>query len=152
MILVIINKLNEWIFYKQIKTIINTMQILKIIVDVIRMHYYFQNSIMRNRNMLFISKFLLSLSNFLKIKSKLSSAFYFQANCQIKRSNSIIKLFFLVFIYWEQNNYTKLLPITEFTYNSFKNVSINYILFEFNCEFHLYVIFEYEINLGLKSD
>lgn len=43
-----------------------------------------------------------------------------------------------------------LLVIVEFIYNNAKNVSIDYILFEFYCKYNLYVCFEDKIDSQSK--
>ena len=54
----------------------------------------------------------------------------------------MIKVYLKVFIYLEQNNWAKLLPIVEFVYNNAKNISTGYILLKFNYKFHLQVLFK----------
>ena len=62
-----------------------------------------------------ISKFWSSFHYFLGIKRQLSTTLYSQIDGQIKRQNSTIEAYFRAFVYFEQNNCAKLLPMTKFT-------------------------------------
>lgn len=56
-----------------------------------------------------------------------------------------------VFINWEYNNWTMLLPITKFFYNSAKNASTNHNPFKLNCEYYLRVFFEENVDSHSQS-
>ena len=63
----------------------------------------------------------------------------------------MMETYFRGFVNWEQDDYTKLLPIREFTYNNAKIASTGHILFELNCGYHLKMFFEEDINSYSKS-
>ena len=48
-----------------------------------------------------------------------------------------MEAYFRIFVNLEQNDWAKLLPIAEFTYNYAKNASTDHTLFELNCSYHL---------------
>lgn len=75
-ILVIINRPTKIIYYKPIKVIINTSGLAKIIFNMVICYYKLPNSIIINKSLLFISKFLSLLYYFPSIKQKFSIAFY----------------------------------------------------------------------------
>ncbi len=56
-----------------------------------------------------------------------------------------------VFINWEQDDWVRLLSITEFVYNNAKNDSTGHTLLELNCGYHLRVSFEKNVDLHLRS-
>lgn len=62
-----------------------------------------------------------------------------------------MKTYLHVSVNWEQNNWTKLLPMAEFAYNNTKNTSIGHMSFKLNCGYHFYIFFEDEINPCLRS-
>ena len=74
--LVIINYLIKIVYYKLIKIIINTLDLAKVIINIVVRYYSFSNSIITNWGSLFILKFCLLLYYFLNIKQKLFIAFY----------------------------------------------------------------------------
>ncbi len=55
------------------------------------------------------------------------------------------------FVNWEQNNWTKLLPIAKFAYNNAKNASIGYILFKLNYGYHPKVLFKKDVDSHSRS-
>ena len=87
---------------------------------------------------------------FLRIKKKLFTTFHPQTDGQTERQNCIIKVYFRVFVNWEQNNWAKLLPITEFVYNNTKSTSTGHTLFKLNYVYHPRVLFEEDINFYLR--
>ena len=40
------------------------------------------------------------------------------------------------FVNFEQNDWARLLPMAEFTYNNAKNTSTDYMFFELNCGYY----------------
>ena len=57
------------------KVIINILDFAKIIINIVIRHYSFLDSIIINKSLLFISKFLLLLYYFFNIKQKLFTIF-----------------------------------------------------------------------------
>ena len=74
-----------------IKVTIDIPSLVKVIIDVIVRHYRVLKLIVTDQGLFFISKFLSLLCYFLKIKQKLSTAFFPQTNSQIIRQNNIWK-------------------------------------------------------------
>ncbi len=62
-----------------------------------------------------------------------------------------MKMYSRTFVNWEQNDWVKLLPITEFAYNNAKNANTGHNLFELNCGYYLRVFIEKDVKLCLKS-
>ena len=84
-------------------------------------------------------------------QKKLSTTFYSQTDSQTERQNRIMEAYLRVFVNWEQNNWAKPLPMTEFTYNNAKNASTNHTLFKLNFCYCLRVLFKENVDLCLKS-
>ncbi len=55
------------------------------------------------------------------------------------------------FVNWEQNDWARLLLISEFAYNIAKNASISHNSFELYCNYHPRVSFEEDVNPCSKS-
>ena len=55
------------------------------------------------------------------------------------------------FVNFKQNDWAKLLSITEFAYNNAKNASTGHMPFELNYGYHLRVSFEEDTNLCSRS-
>lgn len=90
-ILMIVNQLIKMVYYKPVKVIINTPALVEGIIIGIVEHHGLPNSIVTAWNLLFTSKFWLSLYYFFDIKQKLSTAFYLQTNSQIEKQNNTIE-------------------------------------------------------------
>ena len=60
-----------------------------------------------------------------------------------------MEAYLLAFVNFEQNDWARLLPMAEFTYNNTKNASIGFMSFELNCGYHLRV--SYKENLNSRS-
>ena len=52
---------------------------------------------------------------------------------------------------YEQDNYTRLLPMAEFAYNNAKYTSIGYILFRLNCRYHQCISYKKDVNPHFRS-
>ena len=150
-ILVIVNRLTKMVHYKPVKVTINAPSLTEVIINVVVRHYGLPYSIIINRKSLFILKFWSLLCYFLGIKQRLSTAFHPQIDGQTKGQNSIIEAYFWAFVNFKQNNWAWLFPIAEFTYNNAKNASTGYILFELNCEYHLWVFYKEDLDPRSKS-
>ena len=98
-----------------------------------------------------MSKFWFSLYYFLKIKRRLSTAFYPQTNGQTKMQNSTMEAYLRVFINSEQNNWVCFLLMAKFAYNNAKNASTGHMPFELNCSYHLRVFFEDDVSFFSRS-
>ncbi len=119
-ILVIVDRLTKMVYYNLVKMTIDTPGLAKVIINIIMQHYGVSKLIVTNQSMRFRSKFWSSLYYFLSIKRKLSTAFHLQTNSLTERQNSTIKAYLRILINWEQDDWAKLLPIVEFTYNNAK--------------------------------
>lgn len=135
-ILVIIDWLIKMKHYKPVEVIINASELPKVILYMVIRYHGLSNSIVTNKSLFFNSKFWLSLSYFLTIKQRLSTAFCLQIDDQTKQQKSTIESFLQDLVNFEQNNRAKLLPIAEFGYNNAKNASSSYISFELSCNYY----------------
>ena len=75
-ILVIVDRLIKMVYYEPVKVTINALWLAEVIFNMVIWHYSLLNSIVFNKDLLFISKFWLSLCYFLSIKRRLSTAFH----------------------------------------------------------------------------
>ena len=141
-ILVIVDWLRNMVYYKLVKITLNITGLAEVIINMVIHHHRLLDSIVTNKSSFFTSKFWSLLCYFFGIKRKLFTAFYSQINSQIKRQNSTIKTYLWAFVNFEQKDWAKLLPMTEFASNNAKNSSIGHTPFKLNCGYHFCVSFE----------
>ena len=135
-ILVIVNRLTKMVYYRPVKVTIDASGFAEIIINIVIRHHGLSDSIVTNQGLLFTLKFWSLLCYFLGIKLRLSIAFHPQTNDQTARQNSTMEAYLRVFVNFEQNDWTWLLPIAEFAYNNAKNASTNFMPFKLNCGYH----------------
>ena len=62
-----------------------------------------------------------------------------------------MEAYFCAFVNREQNDWARLLPIAEFTYNNAKNASIKHLPFELNCGYYSRMSYKEEVDLLSQS-
>ena len=75
-ILVIVDRLTKMVYYKPVKVTINALGLAEVIIDMVVQHHSLPDSIISDRGAIFTSKFWSSLCYFLRVKRRLSTAFY----------------------------------------------------------------------------
>ena len=91
------------VHYEPVK-VIDAAGLPEVILDLIVRHHGIPDSIVTDRGSLFTSKFWSSLSYFLGIKQRLSTAFHPQTHGQTKRLNSTMEAYLRAFVNFEQND------------------------------------------------
>ena len=139
------------VYYKPIKVSINTLGLVEVIFDMVIWHHGLSNSIVSNRSLLFTSKFWSSLCYFLGIKRRLSTAFHPQTDGLTERQKSTMEANLRAFVNFMQNDWARLLSITEFAYNNAKNVSTSHTFFELNCGYHPQMSYKEDVDFCSQS-
>ncbi len=150
-ILVIVDRLTKMVYYEPVKVTIDAPGLAEVIIDVVVRHHGVLESTVMDRGSLFTSKFWSLLCYFLGIKRKLSIAFYSQTDGQTEKLNSTMEAYLRAFVNWEQDDWARLLPMAEFTYNNAKNASTGHTPFELNCGYHPRVSFEEDVDPRSRS-
>ena len=63
----------------------------------------------------------------------------------------MMEAYLKAFVNWEQDDWAKLLPIAEFTYNNAKNASTSHTPFKLNCSYYPRVFFEEDVGFYSRS-
>ena len=147
---VIVDRLTKMVHYKLVKFTIHTPDLAKVIINVIVRHHCLLDSIFCDRGWVFTSKFWLSLFYFLRIKKKLSTAFYTQTDGQTEMKNSTIEAHLRAFVNYEHYDRARLLPMAKFSYNNAKKTIISHKPFELNRGFHPQASYEEDVDLLSK--
>jgi len=115
----------------------------KMLLDhVIRLHGI-PDSIVSDRGSIFTSQFWTALSAFLNLKKRLSTAFHPQTDGQTERTNQTVEQYLRIYCNYQQDNWSQLLSLAEFSYNNAQHTSIGcspfYANYGFNPRFTIEV-------------
>ena len=150
-ILVIVNQLTKMVHYEPVKVTINTPGLAEVIINVVVQHHGLLDSIISDQGAIFTSKFWSLLCYFHGIKWQLSTAFHPQTDGLTKQQNSTMEAYLHFFVNWEQNDWTRLLPMAEFAYNNSKNASTDQIPFELNCGYYPWMFYKEKVDPYFQS-
>jgi len=74
--------------------------------------------IMSDRSSEFVSHFFCSLGTALDMRLYFSSRYYLETNGQAEWTNQTLKQYLCIYCNYQQDNWSKLLPLAEFAYNN----------------------------------
>jgi len=105
------------------------------------------STIVSHRDAQFTSKFWETITGILKIKRGMSTAFHLQTDGQTERVNQSIEPYLRTFCNYEQNNWSEMLPIGEYTYNNSLTTATGLSPFYANYGFHPWTSWPVEIEV-----
>jgi hypothetical protein len=117
-ILIIIHRYTKYFKYICARKNWTTKQLTNQLFDEIFFKHEMSKSIMFDKDSLFIFNFWFNFCYHLKIKIRLNIVFHFQTNDQTERQNQTLKQYLRIYVNYQQNNWIKLLFVTEFAYNN----------------------------------
>jgi transposase InsO family protein len=104
--------------------------------------------IISDRGSLFTSKFWTRVSQALGISRDLSTAFHPETDGQTERVNAILEQYIRAYCSYQQDDWNRLLPIAEFSYNNTQSETIKTTPFFANYGYHP----RFTPDLGTQSD
>jgi hypothetical protein len=117
-ILIIIDRYTKYFKYISARKDWTTKQLANQLFDKIFSKHEMSKSIMFDKNSLFIFNFWFNFCYHLKIKIRLNIVFHSQTNDQTERQNQTLKQYLRIYVNYQQDNWIKLLFVTEFAYNN----------------------------------
>ena len=84
----------------------------------------------------FVSSFFWTLGKALDMKLHFTSRYHPEGDGQIKHANQTLEQYLQVYCNYQQDNWSKLLPLTEFTYNNAPNATTGVTPFFANKGYH----------------
>ena len=111
-ILVMIDRFSKITKFISIKSRQTAKQLTYVLIKKLMITEKVLESIVFNKDTLFVSKFWTILMTKLKIKKKMFTAFYSQTNKQIERLNQTLEQYLRAYINKKQNDWVELLFIT----------------------------------------
>ena len=136
MILVIVDHLTKWsIFILTINTIMSPM-LAKLFV----LHVFFKHGIpshvTSDQGLEFVLAFFHLLGKVLDMKLHFTSSYHPKGNGQTKRANQTLEQYLRVYCNYQQDNWSDLLPLAEFTYNNAPSATTGLTPFYANKGYH----------------
>ena len=138
-ILILINKLTKYATYISITKTLNAIDFANLLWRKFVCRHEMMRNIISNRKFLFTNNFWFTLCWNLKTKRKLNIVFHSQTNEQTEKQNAVFEHYLRMYCNFKQNNWSKLLFMTQFVYNNSKHSSIDQAFQKF--------LFEYVANL-----
>jgi len=117
---------------KATTTNISSEEIAKIYRDKIWKLHGVPRTILSDRGLQFVLKFMEEFIKVLETKRKLSMAYHPQTDGQMERINQEIETFLRHYVNYQQDDWTDWLVIVEFSYNDKKHVATGKTPFELN--------------------
>jgi len=107
--------------------------------------------VISNRGSEFVSNFFYSLDTALDMQLYFTSGYYPEGNGQTKYTNQTFKQYFHIYCNYQQNNWSKLLPLAEFAYNNALSATTSISPFFANKEYHLNITVHPECNIAFSQ-
>ena len=135
-ILVIIDRLTKQsIFIPTVDTITSLMLAKLFVLHVFSKHGI-PLHVTSNRGSEFVLAFFCSLGKVLDMKLHFTSGYHPEGDGQTKCANQTLEQYLRVYCNYQQNNWSKLLPLAEFTYNNAPNAMTGLTPFYTNKGYH----------------
>ena len=99
-------------------------------------HHGLPDDIVSDRGPQFVSKFTTKLLESLNIKGNKSTAYHPQSDGQTERVNQVLEQYLRIFCDYQQDDWFRLLPLAEFTYNNAQHTSTKTSPFYANYGYH----------------
>ena len=146
-ILVIVDQLTrQVIFIPAHDTIMSTDLVHLFILHMFSKHSV-PSHITSDRGSEFVSNFFRSLGTALDIWLHFTSDYYSEGDGQTEHTNQTLKQYLCVYCNYQQDNWSKLLPLTEFAYNNALSATTSVSPFFANKEYHLNITVHPECNI-----
>ena len=101
-----------------------------------------------NRGSEFVLNFFYPLGTALDMWLHFTSDYYPKGDKQTECTNQILKQYLCIYCNYKQDNWSKLLPLVEFTYNNTLNATTSISLFFTNKKYHLNITIHSEHDIA----
>ena len=147
-ILVIVNWLTKQvIFISAHDTIISSDLTCLFILHVFSKHSV-SSHVTSDRDLEFVSNFFCTLGTALDMWLYFTSGYHPKGDGQTECTNQTFEQYLCVYCNYQQDNWSKLLPLAEFTYNNALSATTSIYLFFANERYHPNIIIYLECNIA----
>ena len=117
-ILVVIDRLSKESIFIPTTDTVTAAEVADIFVTHVFSKHGIPLHVSSDRGSEFTSHFFRSLGSLLRMRLHFTSGHHLSANGQVKRINSTLEQYLRIYCNYEQDNWSKLLPLAEFAYNN----------------------------------
>jgi transposase InsO family protein len=122
-ILVIIDRLSKEAVFIPTTDNATSIDVAEVFVSQVFAKHGIPLHVSSDRGSEFTSHFFRSLGSLLRMRLHFTSGHHPSANGQVERVNSTLEQFLRIYCNYEQDNWSKLLPLAEFAYNNAPHAS-----------------------------
>jgi hypothetical protein len=120
---VVVDRFTKTSYFRACKVTITAEQFASLFMETVYSRHGMPEEIISDRDKLFTSKFWKSFTELLGTKHKLSTSFHPQTDGQTERTNQTMEQYLRGYVNYTQDNWTTLLPLAEFVFNTTKGPS-----------------------------
>jgi len=117
-ILVIVDRLSKQAIFIPTHDTITSAELACLFVIHVFSKHRVPSHVMSDHSSEFVSYFFRSLGTALDMRLHFTSRYYPEANGQMEQTNQTLEQYFHIYCNYQQNNWSKLLPLVEFAYNN----------------------------------
>ena len=153
-ILVIVDWLTKQVIFIPAHDTITSVDLARLFVLHVFSKHGVPSHVTSNRGSEFVSNFFRSLGTALDMRLHFTSGYHPEGDGQTERTNQTLEQYLHVYCNYQQDNWSKLLPLTEFAYNNALSATISVFLFFANKGYHLNITVhpEYDIAFSWACD
>ena len=147
-ILVIVDQLTKQVIFIPAHDTIMSMDLARLFILHMFSKHDVSSHVTSNRGSEFVSNFFWSLGTALDMWLHFTSGYHPEGNGQTEHTNQILKQYLCVYCNYQQNNWSKLLPLVKFVYNNALSATTSVSLFFSHQEYHLTITVHPECNIA----
>ena len=150
-ILVIVNQLTKQVIFIPAHNIITSVDLTCLFILYMFSKYSVPFHITSNKGLEFVSNFFRSLGTALDIQLHFTSGYHPKGNRQTEHINQTLEQYLYVYCNYQQDNWSKLLPLVEFAYNNAPSATTSISLFFTNKGYHPNIIVHPEHDIAFSQ-
>jgi len=135
-ILVIVDRLTKQAIFVPTHNSINATGLAQLFIQNVFSKHRVPSHVTLDRGIEFVSKFSRSLAQALDIRLHFSASYHPEADSQTKCTNQTLEKYLRIYCNYQQSDWSKLLPLAEFTYNNTSSSTIGMSPFFTNKGYH----------------
>ena len=131
-ILVVVDKLTKMAHYIPVRKTMSVADFIEVFIREVVKHHGVPEVLVTDRDKLFTSEKWTSFCFHMRCCHNLSTAFHPQTDGQTERQNQSLEAYLRIFVDEQQEDWAKLLPCTEFSYNNSMHAATGKSPFQLN--------------------